>query len=391
MPAGFFVHGVRCGIGRDPHRPDLALIVADRDCAAAGVTTTNRVAAAPVLLSRARLRSGLARAVLINSGSANACTGPEGLAAARETSAAVAEAWGIPSASVLVASTGVIGKPLPVKAIVAGLGQIHRAWRAGRGDARQAARAIMTTDTVSKMASATVRLRGGSVRLWGMAKGSGMIAPNMATMLACVLTDAGVSPRALRSALRRAAERTFNAVTVDGDTSTNDSLFLLASGRGAALRGGAERARFQIALERVCRDLARMIARDGEGATKLVTVEVTGARRESEARAAARTVAESPLVKTALFGADANWGRVLAAVGRSGARFDPNRVSVRFNGLLVARAGRPTEFSEAAAHRALQRSEVTVGIDLGGGPGAASMWTCDLTDRYIAINAHYRT
>lgn len=385
------MHGVRCGIGRDPRRPDLALIVADRDCAAAGVTTTNRVAAAPVLLSRARLRSGLARAVLINSGSANACTGPEGLAAARETSAAVAAAWGIPPASVLVASTGVIGKPLPVKAIVAGIGRLHRAWRAGRGDPRQAARAIMTTDTASKMAGATVRLRRGSVRLWGIAKGSGMMAPRMATMLACVLTDAGVSPRALRSALRRAAERTFNAVTVDGDTSTNDSLFLLASGRGAAPRGGAERARFQIALERVCRELARMLARDGEGATKLVTVEIRGARREPEARAAARTVCESPLVKTALHGADANWGRVLAALGRSGARFDPGRVTIRFNGIRVARDGRPAAFSEASARRALLRREVTVGVDLGAGRASATMWTCDLTHRYIDINAHYRT
>ncbi len=388
-PAGFRAAGVPCGIkaaGRD-----LMLLVADRPCSAAGVFTTNVVKAAPVLFSARHVKTGRAQAVVINSGVANACTGDEGMHRCEAMAAAVSEATGLSDDVVLVCSTGVIGRQLPMEKIVAGIALAAGALSPDGG--HDAALAIMTTDTRPKECAVTVHTDDGPIRIGGMAKGSGMIAPNMATMLSVITTDAQIAPDLLYGALSNVVNRTFNRVTVDGDTSTNDTVLLLASGAGGVRvqQGTQQLVCFERALLQVAETLAKSIARDGEGATKLVEIWVHGAADDAAASRIANTIATSPLVKTALFGNDPNWGRILAAAGRAGVCFNPNGIDLDLAGIPVVRAGQPVDFDAAVASGAMKAPEVVIALSLAEGDGAAVVWTCDLSYEYVRINADYTT
>lgn len=396
-PKGFRAATAACGI-KYADRADLALIVSDRPCAAAAIFTTNRVKAAPVHFDQGLIarNNDNVRAVVINSGNANACTGQAGIAASARTARAVEETLGLPADSTFVMSTGVIGVPLPVEKIVNALPEAAIALECEAGPA--AAKAIMTTDTRPKTCAVQVALpSGATVSIGGMAKGAGMIAPNMATMLAVVTTDAAVAPAALDAALRRMADLSFHSVTIDGDTSTNDTLLLLANGSSVRDGGAIEDldspdgAAWLEGLIAVSQRLAQEIARDGEGATRFVTITVRGATSDAQARQAAMTVANSPLVKTALFGADPNWGRVLMALGRSGIELDQDQVTLFFGGLKVLDGGMPLDFDEIAAHKLLDVPEVLIEADLHLGDGMATVWTCDFSYDYVKINAEYRT
>jgi glutamate N-acetyltransferase/amino-acid N-acetyltransferase len=395
--------------------PDLSLIVSDRPASAAAVFTQNLVEAAPVTLSREHVRRAGARmrAIVVNAGNANCCTGGPGMRAARETARHVARLAGCRPDEVVVCSTGVIGVPMRVGKILRALPACARGLAATPAGFAAVTRAILTTDTRPKWAAAQVRIGGHEVRLLGFAKGAGMIHPNMATMLAFVLTDAAVAPPLLQRALREVTERTFNCVTVDGDTSTNDTLAALANGASGAVVGTAlrrpvsaragrrgnparaEYAQFVAALDDVCASLARQIAADGEGARRLVEIAVRGAANDQDAKRVAETIATSPLVKTALAGADPNWGRILAAAGRSGVRFDPARAVIWLAGVKVYSRGRPLPFSERAVSRRMRVPVVPMMVDLGGRrrsrSGHARYWTCDFTGDYVLINASYRT
>lgn len=378
-------------------RLDCALLLSDAPATAAGVFTRNRFCAAPVALCREHLEAsaGTARAVLINAGIANACTGEEGVHRARRSARAVADRLGVDPTQVLVASTGVIGPQIRVDTLEAVLPDL--AGQLAPGGWENAARAIMTTDTVPKTAWAQRTIGGKTVTAGGIAKGSGMIAPDMATMLAFVVTDAAVSTPVLQVGLRRAADRTFNRITVDGDTSTNDTVLALASGAAgnAPIQDphGPGAHEFFTLLTAVCADLAQQIVRDGEGATKFVVVRVQGARTRDRATQVARTVAQSPLVKTALFGQDANWGRVVAAAGRAGVDFDPERVSLRFGQVSVFEKGRPLEDPtlEARASQVLRQKDIEMVLDLGEGEEEDTYYTCDFSYDYVKINADYRS
>jgi len=388
-PAGFTAAGVAAGIKREGL--DLAVLHAGGPCTAAGVFTRNRVKAAPVLLDMERLAGGVARTVVINSGNANACNGPQGLADARACAREAGRLLRVPEEEVLVASTGVIGMPLPLETMLQGIAKACGELSPDGGQA--AARAIMTTDTRPKERAVTFRLGDRLITVGGMAKGSGMIHPDMATLLGFVTTDAPVAPGDLRSLLTAAVEDSFNMITVDGDTSTNDLVLCLASGAagGLPLLKGGDLDFFDIALRVVCRELARECAADGEGAGHLITVEVAGAASPGDARACARTVAGSSLVKTAVAGADANWGRVLCAAGYSGAVFEPGNASVWLGEVQVATGGAGLPFDEDRARRVLQQPQVTIRVDLGAGPYSATAWGCDLTAEYVRINASYRS
>ncbi len=394
LPRKFSFSAAACGLKKSGL--DLALLVSEVPASAAGVFTTNLVQAAPVVLSREHLRrsAGRMRGLIVNSGNANCATGPAGFAASRATAVKVGRALGCRPEEVLVCSTGVIGVPLRVERILRSVSGLARARRSGASAFSQLTRAIMTTDTRPKWAAARCRIGGKEVRLLGCAKGAGMIHPQMATMLSFVATDATIAPAVLSHALREAVGETFNAITVDGDTSTNDTLAVLANGAsGARAIRAASRAyrRFRAALEEVCRALALAIVADGEGAKRVIEIEVRRAPSDGAAGQVARTIANSPLVKTALAGADPNWGRILAAAGRAGVRFDPERVEIRLGGMLVCRHGREYPFSERAAHRKLLASYVLVLVDLRAGKGRARIWTCDFTGDYVTINARYRT
>jgi glutamate N-acetyltransferase / amino-acid N-acetyltransferase len=381
-----------CGI-KTPGKLDLALVIADRPAAVAATFTTNRVQAAPVQVSKRHLAGGRFSAIVLNSGNANACTGARGLRDAEAMAAEVARQLDCPVREVFVASTGVIGRPMPMGKIRAGIPEaVRRLVPEGGGEAAQA---ILTTDTAPKEAAATFTVAGHPVAVGGMAKGSGMIAPHMATMLAVVATDARMSSAHLRRALGQAVAASFNCITVDGDTSTNDMVLCFATGASGAPRllpGTPAFAAFQAALDAVCLVLAKAIARDGEGATKLAEIVVGGARSAAEARQAAETVANSPLVKTTLAGEDMNWGRIMAALGRSGARFDPERVDIGVDSVAVVRRGQSLGLrAETAANRRLKRREYTLVVELHAGTGRARIWTTDLTEAYIRINAGYRS
>ncbi len=388
--AGFVAAGVACGI-KGGGALDLGVVHCPAGAAAAGVFTRNEVVAAPVVLGRSRVPARAVRAVVINSGWANACTGEAGMAGAQEVVAAAAAACGCTPEQVLPASTGVIGDPLPVARITAALPAAVAGATPDGG--RKFAEAILTTDTVVKEAAVEVELAGGTVVVGGCAKGSGMIHPNMATMLALVTTDADLDPPTCHGLLETVVATTFNHISVDGDTSTNDTLYLLASGAsGVAVAGDEDLRRLAAALERVCGSLARQMVADGEGATKLATVEVTGGRDTVQAERVAEAICRSPLVKTALFGEDANWGRVIAAAGAAGAGITPETTRLWLDGLLLFAAGVPTGAgrSEEAATLMRQR-ELTLHLDLGQGEAAATYWTCDLSFDYVRINAEYRT
>jgi len=390
-PLGFRSSGVSAGL-KSGNKLDLALIAAEKTIPAAAVFTTNKVAAAPVIVSRRHIAGGLARAVIINSANANACTGAQGQRDAVAMADAVAEALDCAASDVIVASTGVIGVPLPAGKVTAAVPGAVEALDSRSGDT--AATAIMTTDTFAKQVAISLDVSGRRITVGGMAKGSGMIAPNMATMIAVITTDAPMTSEACDAALRHAVALTFNRVTVDMDTSTNDTCVLLASGAAGGddiAPGSPEFKQVLEAIWVVAEQLARMIARDGEGATKLITVTVSSAASDSDAAKAAFTIANSPLVKTALFGNDANWGRVAGALGRSDAELDPDAFDIDFAGIPVCRAGEGVAFDEAKALEALRQPEVTIGVELHLGDGSATVWTCDLTYEYVRINGEYRS
>lgn len=393
---GFRVATAMSGM-RYKNRPDCALIVSDAPATAAGVFTRNRFCAAPVALCKEHLETsgGRARAVLINAGIANACTGEEGLRRARLSAARLASLLDMDSAEVLVASTGVIGPQLPLEPLNDALPQLIASLQPERW--LDAAKAIMTTDTVPKTAWARTQLADTLITCGGIAKGSGMISPDMATMLAFVATDAALAPNVLRHWLMESVNRSFNRITVDGDTSTNDTVLVLAGGTAghAVITDplSPEAEAFGALLTHVCVDLAQQIVRDGEGATKFVAVTVCGAMSRERALAVARTVANSPLVKTALFGQDANWGRVVAAAGRSGVDFDPDRVSLHFEDVCIFRNGQPVQDDalEAKASAVLRQKDIHMTLNLGEGSESETVYTCDFSYDYVKINADYRS
>ena len=395
-PQGFRAAASACGL-KSSGAPDLALVVSQQECTCAGMFTLNQLPAAPVILDQETLQqnSDRLRGVVVNSGVANAGTGPAGVEAAQKMQQLAAASINCDPNQVLVLSTGVIGIQLDLEKLEVGIGQSAAKLSAENG--LNAAEAIMTTDTRPKQLAVSVELPGGTVTIGGMAKGSGMIHPDMATMLAVLTTDAEVAPPVLQQMLGAAVEHSFNRISVDGETSTNDSVLLLANGAsGVAVEDEIAVARFAEALELVCQTLAQEIVRDGEGASKFVTLSVVGATDEASALKVAKTIATSPLVKTALAGEDLNWGRVLAAAGRAGIKLDPNRLSLWIGSagadeLQLVQAGEAADWDPASAASILVDPEITMRLDLGLGQASATVWTCDLTHDYISINANYRT
>jgi glutamate N-acetyltransferase/amino-acid N-acetyltransferase len=390
---GFKFAAVKSGI-RGKDRPDMGLIVCQSPAAAAGVFTTNLVQAAPVILGRERIATGLTQAVLVNSGIANACTGDEGLANANKCAKLAANALEIDEKLVLVSSTGVIGEQFEMNCFTDHMPEL--AATLGADKLQDVAQAIMTTDTVPKLAERTVQLGDKSVKLAGITKGAGMIMPNMATMLCFIMTDAIIDSVVLQAMLAKSVQQSFNRITVDGDTSTNDTAIIMASGLAenspVVDADSAEGQIFAQTLNELCRDLAMQIVADGEGATKLVTVAVRGAQNDQEAEIAARAVANSALVKTAFFGEDANWGRIMGALGRSGANFSQEQVSICFDTQQIVAHGQLISVAaEEAATKVLHQKEFSVQIDLGAGKSSCKIYTCDLSLDYIKINADYRT
>lgn len=377
---------------KKPGRDDLALIASDRPAAAAGVFTRNLFQAAPVLQCKAILsRTDRASAFLVNSGQANASTGEEGLKRCRETLTMVSKATGYPADEILPASTGVIGPQLIMEKWEAAIPVL--ADNLGKATPEEAAKAIMTTDTVHKLASAQVALSGGTVRLLGMCKGAGMICPNMATMLGFICCDADISPGKWRDMLAECAHKTFNHITIDGDTSTNDCVMGLANGAsGVAVQTDADTDLLEQALMDLCRDLAYMIVRDAEGGTKVAHISISGAMDDTQAELVARAVGHSPLVKTALFGCDPNWGRITAAAGRSGAIFDPAKLVLTIGGIAIYKGGGPVPGDmDALLKPVMAEVDIEIGIDLGAGEGTYTLLASDLTRDYVSINADYRS
>jgi glutamate N-acetyltransferase/amino-acid N-acetyltransferase len=387
---GFTAGGVAAGIKKDGHL-DLGLLVSDRPARVAAVFTNNRVQAAPVLLDRMRVKSGTARAVIVNAGNANCANGEEGMAAARAMTTAAARAVGVPDEQVLAASTGVIGAPLPLEKVLAALPAL--AGRLDENGVPDLARAMMTTDTRPKAGIREGTVDGVSYRIVGVAKGAGMIRPDMATMLCFIWTDADVAVGELQTALRHAVDGSFNCMTIDGDTSTNDTVILMANGAtGARIETDPDKAAFRQLLEDLCRDLARQMVKDGEGVTKVVELSVRGARSDDDARAIADTIAHSPLVKTAFFGEDANWGRIIAAAGRAGVFLEPARLDLYFDDVQMVKDGVGCGVdAEAKATAVLKQAEFAVILDLNQGSGSAVMLTCDFSLDYVKINADYRS
>lgn len=395
---GFRAAGIHVGVKTHAAwKKDVALIVSDVDCAAAAMFTTNVVKAAPIHVDRKHLADGKARAIVANSGNANACA-PQGEENAIKMCAAAAKAIGCPPEDVLVSSTGVIGQTLKVQVIEEGMPALYEALEHSVEASDAAAHAIMTTDTVKKEVAVETVIGGKTVRMGGIAKGSGMIHPNMGTMLCFLTTDCAISPVMIRAALKEVVSKTFNRISVDGDTSTNDSCIVLANGlagNAEITEQGADYQAFTEALMTLCTELARKMAADGEGAKHLITCTVTGAADEKTAETVARSVISSTLTKAAIFGADANWGRVLCAMGYSGAEFDPEAVDVAFASaageIAVCEQGRGLPFDEDLAKKILTEHDVEIRISMGAGSGAATCWGCDITYDYIKINGDYRT
>ena len=390
-PTGFRSAGVHCGIKANPGALDLAVLAVDTFASMAGVFTTNLAQAAPVLVSKRHLdvNQGVGCAIVVNSGCANACTGESGLANARRMAEEVARALGCQPEQVLVASTGVIGVGLNMERVTAGIHDACSSLAHGNGGAT--ARAIMTTDPFPKEHAVRVTTARGAFSVGGMAKGSGMIEPNMATMLAFLSTDAQVTPTLLRRALRESARDTFNAITVDGECSTNDSLFVMASGTSGVVIDDELYPALLDGLLAVSRPLALGIVRGGEGATKVIGVTVHDARTAEDARKIARTIANSPLVKTAVHGADPNWGRIVAAAGRAGVALDFDQVTVRIGGILLFDHGLPRDEAASSAVEILKRDTIDIAVSLGAGDASATIWGCDLSAEYVRINGEYRT
>lgn len=407
LPKGYRAAGLPRHDRPRPSRHGLAIFYSDRPAAAGAVFTTNRVKSAHILVDQKQLRKGKSQVIMVNSGCANCCTGKRGIQDAEKTILWASQALGVDDSRILVASTGVIGDYLPMELLSEEIPMLSKRLLGPKGvhfqSFHKAAEAIMTTDTVPKIAHATVRIGGKDVRIWGCAKGAGMIHPAMnpsgkpastkhATMLAFLLTDVTMDAKRLTELLDRASDKSFNRVTVDGDTSTNDTALLLANGAaGVSCRSERELELFAYALDQVCIELAKKMAKDGEGASKFLEIRVDGARTEADAQKLAMTVATSPLVKTAAYGEDSNWGRVLAAIGRAGVDLDPFKVDIYFGRLCVFRQGAPTAVSAEKAREPLKAREVTITIRIHQGTAQGLYWTCDFTGQYVDINARYRT
>jgi glutamate N-acetyltransferase / amino-acid N-acetyltransferase len=393
VPKGYLMAGVHCRIKRDPHRQDLTLVMSETPASAAGVYTQNLVFAAPVALDRSRTPSDRIRAVAICSGVANACTGERGLRDAEEMARLAAAACAAKPDEALILSTGVIGSFLPMDKVAQGISAA--AVKLGRSESSliAAARGMLTTDTIHKLAGRTVTIDNREIQITGMAKGAAMMGPNMATMLALVMTDAPLSPAATQAALTAAPADSFNCMSVDGHMSTNDTVLLLANGAaGGEPLAGEGLAAFQAALNEVCVDLAKAIAGDGEGATHLVTIEVSGCKDRETALELAKTVANSPLVKTALHGADPNWGRIVSAAGYANVPFDPGGVTLHLNGFLLYEKGAPVEFDGQAVSTSIRDNRDTlIQLEFSEGTAQRRFWTADLTAEYVRLNADYHT
>jgi glutamate N-acetyltransferase / amino-acid N-acetyltransferase len=393
VPKGYLLAGVHSGIKRERRRQDFSLVMSEIPATAAGVYTQNLVCAAPVTLDRSRTPSDRIRAVAICSGVANACTGERGLSDAQEMARLAAAACGAEPDQALVLSTGVIGAFLPMDKVAQGI--TAAAVKLGRSETSlvAAARGMLTTDTIHKLAGRKATIAGREIQITGMAKGAAMMGPNMATMLGLVMTDAALTPAVAQAALRAATEESFNCMSVDGHVSTNDTVLLLANGAaGGEPLAGADLALFQTALDEVCVDLAKAIAGDGEGATHLVTIEISGCATRQTALEIAKTVANSPLVKTALHGADPNWGRIVSAAGYAGVPFDPAGVTLRLNGFLLYERGTPVEFDGAAVSTSIRDHRNTlIELQFSEGDARRTFWTADLTAEYVRLNADYRT
>ena len=389
---GIRAAGIHAGIKKD-NLKDLALIVSDTPAIAAGVFTKNSVTAAPVILCRKHLSDPTIQAIIINSGNANACTGDEGMINAQNMATLTAEQLGIPTEHILVSSTGVIGQQLPMDVIESGIQESVKQLSTAGGD--DAAEAIMTTDTHPKSVAVEIEIDGKPVRIGGIAKGSGMIAPNMATMLSYLTTDACITSDTLQTALTQVADESYNLLTVDTDRSTNDTVILLSTCKAdnhvIQQPNGIHYESFYEGLHHVCTELVKMLARDGEGATKLVEVIIKNAKNRDDAEKAARAVAESPLVKTAVFANDANWGRIMMAIGKSGAEFDPYKVDVMLHDYVLVKNGMDAGYDEETATKLFDNDPVRIVIDLRAGDSEITMWTCDYSYDYIRINADYRT
>lgn len=393
VPQGYRVAGVHTGVKRDARKQDLALVVSDRSAAAAGVYTQNLVYAAPVALDRSRTPSDRIRVVVVNSGNANACTGERGLEDARTMARLAAEAVGAEADQALVLSTGIIGVYLPLDLIGKGIKAAASQLSSQEEALVPAARGMLTTDTVHKLAGRTATIGGREIQITGMAKGAAMMGPNMATMLAVIFTDAPLDKQTADQSLKAAVHDTFNCISVDGHMSTNDTVLLLANGAaGGEPLEGEDLATFNRVLDEVCVDLARSIPADGEGATHLITLEITGCADRDSALQIAKTVANSPLVKTAITGADPNWGRIVSAAGYAGVPFDPAGVTLHVNGFLLYRAGAPVEFDAKVVSDSIRQNRDTlIQLEFSQGDAHTRFWTTDLTTEYVRLNADYHT
>jgi len=393
LPVGFRAAGVACGIKSDPSKPDLALFVADRPSSAAGVFTTNLVCGAPVKVSRTRLPRATARAVIVNSGNANACTGARGDEDARWMTAEVAHQLDCSAEDVLVCSTGVIGRFLPREKLAAGIPAAATRLASSAENFHDAATAMMTTDTFPKLATRSRRVGASDLRVSGVAKGAAMIAPNMATMLSVLMTDAALDPRQADSILRHAVERSFNCISVDGHMSTSDTVLLLASGaRPVPSLGSGDLAMIQETVDEVAAELAQAIIRDAEGADHFISLDVRGTKTRADAIRIARAITDSPLVKTAIAGGDPNWGRIISAAGYAGVPFREEDLSLKVNGVPLYRSGAPTDFDAKSLSQSLRTNrDVLIELDLALGKEAVRFWTSDLTAEYVRLNADYTT
>jgi glutamate N-acetyltransferase/amino-acid N-acetyltransferase len=391
-PQGFLCAGIHAGLKKNPQNKDLCLIYSQTPATAAGVFTTNKAKAAPVILTENKVKQHKIQAIITNSGNANACTGEQGMADAQAMAQYTAAALNLPTESVAVSSTGVIGQPLPIDKITTGIKDIST--KLGPHD-EEAQQAILTTDTFTKSIAVEFELGGKTVKMGGIAKGSGMIHPMMATMLGYVTTDAAISKSALQQALSEVIDDTFHMISVDGDTSTNDMVLVLANGLAANDEitdiSSEDWHTFKQALSFICTELAKQIARDGEGASKMIEINLTGALCKHTARTAAKAICKSSLVKTAVFGEDANWGRILSAIGASGIAMDLNKLSISIGDAILFKDGMPTNIDEAGATEHLKQKNVSINANLGMGTETATAWGCDLTYDYIKINADYRS
>ena len=391
LPLGFTASGTTCGI-KASGKPDLALFVSDRPAASAGVFTTNRVCGAPVIVSKERVPSSVARAVIINSGNSNAATGEPGIADARTMTAAVAKQLDCHEEAVFVCSTGVIGVPLPMATIMKGIPKAIEALGASDQHLRDAATSMMTTDTFPKLTSVDVRVSGGTVRVSGACKGAAMIAPNMATMLGVVLTDAALTPEQCDQALRFGVDRTFNCISVDGHMSTSDTVLLLANGANPRELSPEDFLKVQSAVQQVCQHLATSIIRDAEGADHFVTVDVQGLENREQAFRIAKEIAESALVKTAIAGGDPNWGRIVSAAGYAGVPIRPEFTALKINGIPLFDKGEPLPFDATTVSSSIKGAKLTeIDLQVGMGPGKATHWTTDLNTEYVRFNSEYTT